>query len=65
MTKEQYKTLMRTRQENVQLRSQRMSIEQEARTRQLVESWQQEAEQLRSIYPDFDLGKFLENPQEY
>lgn len=63
MTKEQYKTLMRTRQENIQLRSQRMSIEQEARTRQLVESWQQEAEQLRSIYPDFDLGKFLENPQ--
>lgn len=46
MTKEQYKTLMHTRQENIQLRAQQMSVEQESRTRQLVESWQQEAEQL-------------------
>ena len=63
MSVEQYKQFQRLKRENVALlRAQRMRQSQQAAQQQL-QKWYSEGEQVKAVYPDFDLGAESKNPQ--
>ena len=63
MSVEQYKQFQRLKRENdALLRAQRMRQSQQAAQQQL-QKWYSEGEQVKAVYPDFDLGAESKNPQ--
>lgn len=63
MSVEQYKQFQRLKRENdALLRAQRMRQNQQAAQQQL-QKWYSEGEQVKAVYPDFDLGTESKNPQ--
>ena len=63
MSVEQYKQFQRLKRENdALLRAQRMRQNQQAAQQQL-QKWYSEGEQVKAVYPDFDLGAESKNPQ--
>ena len=63
MSVEQYKQFQRLKRENdALLRAQRMRQSQQAAQQQL-QKWYSEGEQVKAVYPDFDLGTESKNPQ--
>ena len=63
MSVEQYKEFQRLKRENdALLRAQRMRQNQQAAQQQL-QKWYSEGEQVKAVYPDFDLGAESKNPQ--
>lgn len=63
MSVEQYKEFQRLKRENeALLRAQRMRQSQQAAQQQL-QKWYSEGEQVKAVYPDFDLGAESKNPQ--
>ena len=63
MSVEQYKQFQRLKRENAALlRAQRMRQNQQAAQQQL-QKWYSEGEQVKAVYPDFDLGAESKNPQ--
>lgn len=63
MSVEQYKQFQRLKRENdALLRAQRMRQSQRAAQQQL-QKWYSEGEQVKAVYPDFDLGAESKNPQ--
>lgn len=63
MSVEQYKQFQKLQRENdALLRAQRMRQSQQAAQQQL-QKWYSEGEQVKAVYPDFDLGAESKNPQ--
>lgn len=63
MSVEQYKQFQKLQRENAALlRDQRMRQNQRAAQQQL-QKWYSEGEQVKAVYPDFDLGAESKNPQ--
>ena len=63
MSVEQYKQFQRLKRENdALLRAQRMRQSQQA-VQQQLQKWYSEGEQVKAVYPDFDLGAESKNPQ--
>ena len=63
MSVEQYKQFQKLQRENAALlRAQRMRQNQQAAQQQL-QKWYSEGEQVKAVYPDFDLGTESKNPQ--
>ena len=63
MSVEQYKQFQKLQRENAALlRAQRMQQSQRAAQQQL-QKWYSEGEQVKAVYPDFDLGAESKNPQ--
>ena len=63
MSVEQYKQFQKLQRENAALlRAQRMRQNQQAAQQQL-QKWYSEGEQVKAVYPDFDLGAESKNPQ--
>ena len=63
MSVEQYKQFQKLQRENdALLRAQRMRQNQQAAQQQL-QKWYSEGEQVKAVYPDFDLGAESKNPQ--
>ena len=63
MSVEQYKQFQRLKRENdALLRAQRMRQSQQA-VQQQLQKWYSEGEQVKAVYPDFDLGTESKNPQ--
>ena len=63
MSVEQYKQFQKLQRENdALLRAQRMRQSQQAAQQQL-QKWYSEGEQVKAVYPDFDLGTESKNPQ--
>ena len=63
MSVEQYKQFQKLQRENAALlRAQRMQQSQQAAQQQL-QKWYSEGEQVKAVYPDFDLGAESKNPQ--
>ena len=63
MSVEQYKQFQKLQRENAALlRAQRMRQSQQAAQQQL-QKWYSEGEQVKAVYPDFDLGAESKNPQ--
>lgn len=63
MSVEQYKQFQKLQRENATLlQAQRQQQSQQAAQRQL-QKWYGEAEQVQSVYPDFDLNAEVKNPQ--
>ena len=63
MSVEQYKQFQRLKRENdALLRAQRMRQNQQAAQQQL-QKWYSEGEQVKAVYPDFDLGAESKNPR--
>lgn len=63
MTVEQYRQMQKLQQENLRLRSVQMNQQAQEQSRQQVQQWLQEAEALKEDYPEFDLGQFIQSPQ--
>lgn len=61
MTVEQYKQMQFALAENEQLRRSIQQQQQEEAAHRQIAAWQQEAETLRQIYPEFDLMKEIQN----
>lgn len=63
MSVDQYKQFLKLQRENAQLlQAQRMNQSQQAAKQQL-EKWYTEGEQVKTVYPDFDLAFESKNPQ--
>ena len=63
MTVDQYRMVEQMRQNNARMQAQLLQMQAVQKSRAQVEQWQQEAAQLRQDYPDFDLGRFVADPQ--
>ncbi len=62
MTVEQYKQFRDMRLENEQLKQRMQEQERQEKGRQLYQTWMQQAEQVKQIYPSFDLQTEMKNP---
>lgn len=62
MTVEQYKQFRDMRLENQQLKQRMQEQERQEKGRQLYQTWMQQAEQVKQIYPSFDLQTEMQNP---
>ncbi len=62
MTVEQYKEMQLAIAENNQLRRSMEQQQAEDAANRQIAAWQQEAEQVKGIYPDFDLMQEIKNP---
>ena len=62
MTVEQYKQFRDMRLENQQLKQRMQEQERQEKGRQLYQTWMQQAEQVKQIYPSFDLQTEMKNP---
>ena len=60
---EQLKEIRKMEKENAELKKQMQERESQEKASQLYASWMQQAEQLKSIYPSFDLETELKNPK--
>lgn len=63
VTVEQLKAMRKLERENEMLRQNQQEREQQERVRRDLEDWSQQGEQLKGIYPNFDLRAELDNPQ--
>ena len=63
VTVEQLKAMRKLERENEMLRQNQQEREQQDRVRRDLEDWSQQGEQLKGIYPNFDLRAELDNPQ--
>lgn len=61
MTVEQYESVMKIRKENRELRERQKTIEAEQRANEQVARWSQESDQVKAMYPNFDLRTELQN----
>lgn len=59
---EQFKELKKLERENAELRKAKQAIEGDQNARKIMAEWQKQSEQLKTIYPGFDLGVEAENP---
>ena len=60
---EQLKEIRKMEKENAELKKQMQERESQEKASKLYASWMQQAEQLKSIYPSFDLETELKNPK--
>ena len=63
VTVEQLKAMRKLERENEMLRQSQQEREQQERVRRDLEDWSRQGEQLKGIYPNFDLRAELDNPQ--
>ena len=63
LTVEQVKSIRKMERENAQLRAERDARQTEAQANATLAAWMQEADQLKGIYPSFDLSTELQNAQ--
>ena len=63
VTVEQLKAMRKLERENEMLRHSQQEREQQERVRRDLEDWSRQGEQLKGIYPNFDLRAELDNPQ--
>ena len=63
MEVEQYKQFQRLQRENAQLRRAQRQRQGQQAAQQQLQRWFTEGEQVRALYPGFDLGKESKNPQ--
>jgi len=63
MTVEQVKELRKMERENAQLRAQMEERQTQEQAEQIYASWMQQAEEVKAIYPGFDLAEELQNEQ--
>lgn len=63
MTVEQYKSMQKIQRENEALKREVQRRESQTAQQQIMRQWTLEAEQLKTTYPSFDLGRESENPQ--
>lgn len=62
MTVEQYKQMQMAIAENNHLRRTMQERQQEEAANRQIAAWQQEAEQVKTLYPEFDLMQEIQNP---
>lgn len=65
MTVEQYREQQSLRRENAHYRQQQEALERERGIQEQVNKWHQEAEQVKEIYPDFDLEKEFRESKDF
>ena len=63
LTVQQVKEIRKMERENAQLRAEREAMQNQERADALYAAWMQQAEELKGIYPSFDLASELENEQ--
>ena len=63
LTVEQVKSIRKMERENKALKAERDASQNEARANALYAAWMQQAEQVKGIYPSFDLAGELQNAQ--
>lgn len=63
MTVDQYRMVEQMRQNNARMQGQLLQMQAVEKSRAQVQRWQQEAQELKGDYPDFDLGQFVSDPQ--
>lgn len=63
MTVDQYRMVEQMRQSNARMQGQLLQMQAVEKSRAQVQRWQQEAQELKGDYPDFDLGQFVSDPQ--
>lgn len=60
---EQLKQIRKMERENAQLKAQMQEAERQENGRKLYDSWMQQAEQAKAVYPSFDLEAEMANPR--
>lgn len=63
MTVEQYKQVEALKRQNASLMRFQQQRQAEIAAQRQLQQWQQEAEELKQLYPDFDLEEFASDPQ--
>ena len=63
MSVEQYKQFQRLQRENAALLQAQMARQNQQAAQQQLQKWYSEGEQVKAVYPDFDLGAESKNPQ--
>lgn len=63
MTVDQYRMVEQMRQSNARMQGQLLQMQAVEKSRAQVQRWQQEAQELKGDYPDFDLGQFVSDAQ--
>ena len=63
MTVDQYRMVEQMRQNNARMQGQLLQMQAVEKSRAQVQRWQQEAQELKGDYPDFDLGQFVSDAQ--
>lgn len=63
MTVDQYRMVERMRQREESAQRQMMQMQAAMKSRAQVEAWTKEAEELKQVYPDFNLQEFVSDPQ--
>lgn len=63
MTVDQYRTFTEAQAENKRLRAEQKAFEQQQQIQLQMQEWDKQANNLKQIFPDFDLDVELENPE--
>ena len=63
MTVEQYKEFRNMKRENAELRKQMQEQENQKKANQLYATWMNQAEEMKSVYPSFDMNAEMQNPK--
>ncbi len=63
MTVDQYRQMQALRAENERFRQMQKAQQEQAEVTRQIDAWRQEAEQVRGVYPQFDMDAEFQNPQ--